>query len=66
MKLSVLWMMCIHPTHNVQPAYGWIETGVRKEIPANSGRSRLNVSAESTLGKNLRSRIRDKFSPIGA
>lgn len=34
----------VHPTHNVQPAYGWIKRGVRKEIPANSGRSRLNLS----------------------
>lgn len=34
----------VHPTHNVQPAYGWIKTGVRKEIPANTGRSRLNLS----------------------
>ncbi len=34
----------VHPTHNVQPAYGWMQTGVRKELPANSGRSRLNLS----------------------
>lgn len=34
----------VHPTHNVQPTYGWIKKGVRKEIPANSGRSRLNLS----------------------
>lgn len=34
----------VHPTHNVQPAYGWIKRGIRKEIPANSGRSRLNLS----------------------
>ena len=34
----------VHPTHNVQPAYGWIKKGVRKEIPANSGRTRLNLS----------------------
>ena len=34
----------VHPTHNVQPAYGWIKKGVRKEIPANTGRSRLNLS----------------------
>jgi len=34
----------VHPTHNVQPAYGWIKKGERKEIPANSGRSRLNLS----------------------
>ena len=34
----------VHPTHNVQLAYGWIKTGVRKEIAANSGRSRLNLS----------------------
>lgn len=34
----------VHPTHNVQPTYGWIKKGVRKEIPANSGRARLNLS----------------------
>ena len=34
----------VHPSHNVQTAYGWIKKGVRKEIPANSGRSRLNLS----------------------
>lgn len=34
----------VHPTHNAQPAYGWIKKGVCKEIPANTGRSRLNLS----------------------
>jgi transposase len=34
----------VHPTHNVQPAYGWIKKGVRKEIPANTGRARINLS----------------------
>jgi transposase len=34
----------VHPTHNVQPAFGWIKTGVRKEIPANTGRKRINLS----------------------
>lgn len=34
----------VHPTHNVQPAYGWIKRGIRKEIPANTGRSRINLS----------------------
>jgi len=34
----------VHPTHNVQLSYGWIKKGVRKEVPANSGRSRINLS----------------------
>jgi len=34
----------VHPTHNVQSAYGWIKKGVRKEIPANTGRARVNLS----------------------
>ena len=34
----------VHPTHNIQPAYAWIKKGERKEIPANCGRSRLNLS----------------------
>jgi transposase len=34
----------VHPTHNIQAAYGWIKKGVRKELPANTGRARLNLS----------------------
>ena len=34
----------VHPTHNVQLAYGWIKKGTTKEIPSNSGRSRINLS----------------------
>ncbi|NBP30258.1 MAG: IS630 family transposase [Flavobacteriia bacterium] len=41
---TICFMDGVHPTHNVQPAYGWIEKGVRKEVPANSGRSRINLS----------------------
>jgi transposase len=41
---TICFMDGVHPTHNVQPAYGWIKIGVRKEIPGNSGRSRLNLS----------------------
>lgn len=41
---TICFMDGVHPTHNVQPAYGWIKKGERKEIRANSGRSRLNLS----------------------
>lgn len=41
---TICFMDGVHPTHNVQPAYGWIKKGVRKEIPANSGRARINLS----------------------
>jgi transposase len=41
---TICFMDGVHPTHNVQPAYGWIPKGVRKEISANSGRSRINLS----------------------
>ena len=41
---TICFMDGVHPTHNVQPTYGWIQKGVRKEIPANSGRSRINLS----------------------
>lgn len=40
---TICFMDGVHPTHNVQPAYGWMQVGVRKEIRANSGRSRLNL-----------------------
>jgi transposase len=41
---TICFMDGVHPTHNVQAAYGWIKKGVRKEIPANTGRSRINLS----------------------
>lgn len=41
---TICFMDGIHPTHNVQPAYGWIKKGIRKEIQTNTGRSRLNLS----------------------
>jgi len=34
----------VHPTHNVQLAYGWIRKGVSKEVPSNTGRSRINLA----------------------
>ncbi len=39
----------VHPTHNTLLSYGWIKKGFRKEIPANSGRSRLNISGAVDL-----------------
>lgn len=34
----------VHPTHNIQPAYGWMKKGERVAIASNSGRSRLNIT----------------------
>lgn len=34
----------VYPTHNIQSAYGWNKRGVRKELPANAGGVRLNLS----------------------
>lgn len=34
----------VHPTHNAKLTCGWIRKGVRKEIPTNTGRQRLNLS----------------------
>ena len=39
----------VHPTHNTQLSYGWIKKGVRKEIPSNTGRQRLNISGAVDL-----------------
>lgn len=41
---TVCFIDGVHPTHNVQLAYGWIKKGVRKEIPSNTGRCRINLS----------------------
>ena len=34
----------VHPTHNAKPMYGWIKRGLRKELPTNTGRERLNLT----------------------
>ena len=41
---TICFMDGVHPTHNVQLAYGWIKKGIRKEILTNTGRSRINLS----------------------
>jgi len=46
---TICFMDGVHPTHNTQVTYGWIKTGLRKEIAANSGRSRLNLSGAVDL-----------------
>src|SRR5437868_6219839 len=46
---TICFMDGVHPTHNTQLAYGWIKKGFRKEICANSGRSRLNISGALDL-----------------
>lgn len=34
----------VHPMHNTRPEYGWILKGDEYPIPANSGRSRVNIT----------------------
>ena len=34
----------VHPTHNVQPNYGWILKGSDKAVKTNSGRQRVNIN----------------------
>jgi transposase len=46
---TICFMDGVHPTHNTQVSYGWIRKGFRKELCANSGRSRLNLSGAIDL-----------------
>lgn len=46
---TICFMDGVHPTHNTQISYGWIKKGVRKELAANSGRSRLNLTGAIDL-----------------
>ena len=39
----VFFTDAVHPTHNSTPAHGWIRKGRDVELPANSGRDRLNL-----------------------
>jgi len=44
-KQSVIYVMDgVHPTHNTGNCYGWIQKGEEFEIPANSGRQRININ----------------------
>lgn len=49
---TICFMDGVHPTHNTQASYGWIKRSERKELCANSGRQRLNISGAIDL--NLR------------
>lgn len=40
----IYFMDGTHPHHNSEPAYGWILRGKEKEIPANTGRKRVNLN----------------------
>lgn len=43
-KETICFIDGVHPTHNVQTAYGWMKKGESKTISANTGRSRLNLT----------------------
>ena len=43
-ETPVYFTDAMHPTHNSEPAYGWILQGEDKELPANCGRQRLNIN----------------------
>ena len=40
----VYFIDAVHPQYDSTPAYGWILKGTDKELPANSGRQRLNLN----------------------
>lgn len=43
----------VHPQYNVEPAYGWIETGTEKEVRSNTGRKRLNINGAINLNHEV-------------
>jgi len=40
----IIFIDAVHPMHNTKSEYGWILTGKDYDIPANTGRSRLNIN----------------------
>lgn len=48
---TICFMDGVHPTHNSQAHYGWIKRGVRKNLPTNTGRQRLNICGAVDLLK---------------
>jgi transposase len=67
---TICFMDGVHPTHNVQPAYGWIQKGVRfeefKSAVFGFFRTLNGLAPDSILGQAFRSRVRDKFRPINS
>ena len=45
----VYFMDAVHPQHNPVLACGWIKRGEEREIPANTGRQRLNINGAIDL-----------------
>ena len=43
-EFPLYFMDGVHPTHNIQPQYGWILKCSDKEVRTNSGRQRINVN----------------------
>ena len=41
---AVYFLDGVHPQHNARATYAWIKRGEPKNIPANSGRQRVNIS----------------------
>lgn len=44
-KAQLYYSDGVHPTHNTVPGRGWIKKGVSVELPANTGRKRVNINA---------------------
>lgn len=51
-KNPVYFSDAVHPTHNVQPHYGWILKGSDKAIKTNSGRQRVNINGAICFHSN--------------
>lgn len=48
-KETICFMDGVHPTHNAEAYYGWIRRGIRKDLPTNTGRKRINISGALDL-----------------
>jgi len=46
---TICFLDGVHPTHNVQPAYGWIKKGQLKALPSNTGRAKINLTGAIDL-----------------
>jgi transposase len=40
---KIVFMDSVHPTHQTRLVHGWIEKGVRKELPTTSAQKRMNI-----------------------
>lgn len=61
---TIVFMDSVHPTHQTRLVHGWIEKGVRKELPTTAAQKRMNIVG--VLGLEAMNLIAYEYDTIDA